>query len=40
MTCGNINLLYNRFCINCGKMKNVQNPNLKNSANYLTNDNT
>ena len=39
MTCGNINLLYNRFCINCGKMKNVQNPNLKNSANYLTNDN-
>ena len=35
MNCGNINLLYNNSCINCGKMKN-KNLNLNN---YYTADN-
>ena len=37
MTCGNINLLYNQFCINCGKT-NTKNENL-NNTNYMKKDN-
>ena len=37
MTCGNINLLYNKFCINCGK-PNTKIENL-NNANYIKKDN-
>ena len=34
MKCNNINLIYNKFCINCGSIKSIQVENLSNNPNY------